>query len=46
MIWLPIRLVKKRDPIVTELIIRGRRLNFPLVFITQCLVFVLGIILL
>ena len=35
MIWLLICLVKKLNPIVTELFIRIRKLNVSLVFITQ-----------
>ena len=35
MIWLLICLVKKINPIVTELFIRGKKLNISLVFFTQ-----------
>ena len=35
MIWLLIRLVKKINPIVTELFIRVKKLNISLVFFTQ-----------
>ena len=35
MIWLLISLVKKLNPIVTELFIRGGKLNTYFVFITQ-----------
>ena len=35
MIWLLICLVKKIDPIVTELFIRVKKLNISLVFFTQ-----------
>ena len=36
MIWLLKRLVKKKiNPIVTELLIKGRKLNMSVVFITQ-----------
>ena len=35
MIWLLIWLIKKKNSIVTELFIRGRKLNTSIVFITQ-----------
>ena len=35
MIWLLICLVIKRDPIITELLIRAKKLDISLIFITQ-----------
>ena len=35
MIWLLIWLIKKPHPVVTELLIRGRKLNVSNVFVTQ-----------
>ena len=35
MIWLLIWIIKKLNPIVTELLIRGRKLNISIVFIMQ-----------